>query len=329
MNNFPSQVFLKVEGLKTYFDTEQGVVRAVDGVDFEILGGETLGMVGESGCGKSMTALTIMRLFPSPPGRIAAGKIWFKQKELTALGKKEMRSIRGCEIGMIFQEPMTSLNPVYSVGGQIVEGIRLHQNLSKADAKARAIEMLGEVGIASPERRFRNYPHQMSGGMRQRVMIAMALSCQPSLLIADEPTTALDVTIQAQILELMNDLKRKFGTAILFITHDLGVIAETAQRVIVMYAGKIVEEAPVAEIFENPCHPYTKGLLGSIPSEKAIREKSKLNEIKGMVPSLTHLPSGCTFHPRCPQKMDVCTREIPGFFQPAPDHRAACWLLGK
>jgi peptide/nickel transport system ATP-binding protein/oligopeptide transport system ATP-binding protein len=269
-----------------------------------------------------------MRLFPSPPGRIAGGKIWFKQNELTALGKKEMRSIRGCQIGMIFQEPMTSLNPVYAVGDQIVEAVRLHQNLSKADAKTRAVEMLGEVGIASPERRFRDYPHQMSGGMRQRVMIAMALSCRPSLLIADEPTTALDVTIQAQILELMNELKRKFGTAILFITHDLGVIAETAQRVIVMYAGKIVEEAPVAEIFENPCHPYTRGLLGSLPSEKAIREKLKLNEIKGMVPSLTNLPSGCTFHPRCPQKRDLCVREVPGFFQPAPGHRAACWLFG-
>jgi peptide/nickel transport system ATP-binding protein/oligopeptide transport system ATP-binding protein len=328
MNTFPPQVFLKVEGLKTYFDTEQGVVRAVDGVDFEILGGETLGVVGESGCGKSVTALTIMRLFPSPPGRIAGGKIWFKQNELTALGKKEMRSIRGCQIGMIFQEPMTSLNPVYSVGDQIVEAIRLHQNLSKSGAKDRAIEMLGEVGIASPERRFRDYPHQMSGGMRQRIMIAMALSCHPSLLIADEPTTALDVTIQAQILDLMNDLKRKFGTAILFITHDLGVIAETAQRVIVMYAGRIVEEAPVAEIFENPFHPYTQGLLGSIPSEKAIREKLKLNEIKGMVPSLTDLPSGCTFHPRCPQKMDLCTREVPGFFQPRPDHRVACRLFG-
>jgi peptide/nickel transport system ATP-binding protein/oligopeptide transport system ATP-binding protein len=328
MNTFPPQVFLKVEGLKTYFDTEQGVVRAVDGVDFEILGGETLGVVGESGCGKSVTALTIMRLFPSPPGRIAGGKIWFKQNELTALGKKEMRSIRGCQIGMIFQEPMTSLNPVYSVGDQIVEAIRLHQNLSKSGAKDRAIEMLGEVGIASPERRFRDYPHQMSGGMRQRIMIAMALSCHPALLIADEPTTALDVTIQAQILDLMNDLKRKFGTAILFITHDLGVIAETAQRVIVMYAGRIVEEAPVAEIFENPFHPYTQGLLGSIPSEKAIREKLKLNEIKGMVPSLTDLPSGCTFHPRCPQKMDLCTREVPGFFQPRPDHRVACRLFG-
>ena len=325
--NVEPLVFLKVEGLKTYFDTEQGVVKAVDGVDFEILGGETLGVVGESGCGKSMTALSIMRLFPSPPGRTAGGQIWFKGQELTQLSKKEMRAIRGCQISMIFQEPMTSLNPVYSVGDQIVEAIRLHQNLSKAAAKGRAIEMLGEVGIASPERRFHEYPHQMSGGMRQRVMIAMALSCNPSLLIADEPTTALDVTIQAQILELMNDLKRKFGTAIMFITHDLGVIAETARRVIVMYAGKIVEQVPVADIFENPCHPYTQGLLGSIPSERAIREKLKLTEIRGMVPSLMDLPTGCAFNPRCPKKLDICEQKTPGFFEPASGHQVACWLF--
>jgi len=320
-------VFLKVEGLKTYFDTDQGTVKAVDGVDFEILGGETLGVVGESGCGKSVTALSIMRLFPSPPGRIAAGHIWFKGRELTKLGKKEMRAIRGCQISMIFQEPMTSLNPVYTAGVQIVEAIRLHQDLSRAAAKNRAIEMLGEVGIASPERRYHEYPHQMSGGMRQRVMIAMALSCNPSLLIADEPTTALDVTIQAQILELMNELKRKFGAAILFITHDLGVIAETARRVIVMYAGKIVEEGLMADIFENPCHPYTRGLLGSIPSERAIREKSKLTEITGMVPDLLDLPPGCTFHPRCPKKFDICEQKAPGIFEPAPGHRVACWLF--
>ena len=319
-------VFLKLEGLKTYFDTEQGVIKAVDGVDFEILGGDTLGVVGESGCGKSVTALSIMRLFPSPPGRFAGGKIWFKGQELTRLSKKEMRSIRGCQISMIFQEPMTSLNPVYSVGDQIVEAIRLHQDLSRSGAKDRAVAMLGEVGIASPDRRFHEYPHQMSGGMRQRVMIAMALSCNPSLLIADEPTTALDVTIQAQILELMNELKRKFGTAILFITHDLGVIAETARRVVIMYAGKVVEEGPVGEIFENPCHPYTRGLLGSIPSERAIREKSKLTEIPGMVPSLLDLPAGCIFQPRCPRKSDLCDGDYPPFFEPSAGHRVACWL---
>jgi peptide/nickel transport system ATP-binding protein len=326
--NLQPALFLKVEGLKTYFDTEQGVVKAVDVVDFDIFGGETLGVVGESGCGKSVTALSIMRLFPSPPGRIAGGKIWFKERELTSLTKKEMRSIRGCQISMIFQEPMTSLNPVYSVGDQIVEAIRLHQNLSKAGARERAVRMLGEVGIASPERRFYEYPHQMSGGMRQRVMIAMALSCNPSLLIADEPTTALDVTIQAQILELMNELKRKFGTAIMFITHDLGVIAETARRVIVMYAGKIAEQGRVEDIFENPCHPYTQGLLGSIPSDRAIREKSRLTEIKGMVPSLLDLPGGCLFHPRCSKKMEICEKKIPELFQPRDGHRVACWLFG-
>jgi oligopeptide/dipeptide ABC transporter ATP-binding protein len=319
-------VFLKVEGLKTYFDTVRGVVRAVDGIDFEIMGGETLGVVGESGCGKSITALSIMRLFPSPPGRIAGGRIWFKERELTALSAREMRAIRGGEIGMIFQEPMTSLNPVYSVGDQIVEAIRLHQNLSRSAIHERAVSMLGEVGIAAPERRFHDFPHQMSGGMRQRVMIAIALSCNPSLLIADEPTTALDVTIQAQILELMSELKRKFGTAIMFITHDLGVVAEIARRVIVMYAGKIVEQAPVADIFETPCHPYTLGLLGSIPSDQAIREKSRLTEIKGMVPALTNMPPGCSFHPRCPRKMDICTEETPGLFTPAPGRQVACWL---
>ncbi|MEM2914567.1 MAG: ABC transporter ATP-binding protein, partial [Candidatus Bathyarchaeia archaeon] len=236
-------LFLRIEGLRTYFDTDRGVVRAVDGVNLEIYSGETLGVVGESGCGKSMTALSIIRLFPSPPGRIAGGKIWFKGIELTSLSKKEIRAIRGKQIGMIFQEPMTSLNPVYSVGEQIVEALRIHRNLSKKLAKEEAIRILAEVGIASPEKRFYEYPHQLSGGMRQRVMIAIALSCNPSLLIADEPTTALDVTIQAQILELMNDLKRKLGTAIMFITHDLGVIAQMAQRVVVMYAGKIVEQA--------------------------------------------------------------------------------------
>uniref|UniRef100_A0A7V3JAR6 ABC transporter ATP-binding protein n=1 Tax=candidate division CPR3 bacterium TaxID=2268181 RepID=A0A7V3JAR6_UNCC3 len=322
-----SPLFLKIEGLKTYFNTAQGIVKAVDGVNLEIYGGETLGVVGESGCGKSMTALSIMRLFPSPPGRIAGGKIWFKGIELTSLNKKEIRAVRGKQIGMIFQEPMTSLNPVYSIGNQIVEALRIHQNLSKKSAKDEAIKMLAEVGIASPEKRFYEYPHQLSGGMRQRVMIAMALSCNPSLLIADEPTTALDVTIQAQILELMNDLKRKLGTAIMFITHDLGVIAQMAQRVVVMYAGKIVEQATVKELFECPCHPYTKGLLGSIPSESAIRYKSRLTEIKGVVPSFLELPTGCTFHPRCPQKIAICEREYPFEIELSPEHKVSCWLF--
>jgi oligopeptide/dipeptide ABC transporter ATP-binding protein len=237
-----------------------------------------------------------------------------------------MRRIRGCEICMIFQEPMTSLNPVYTVGEQVVEAIKLHQSLSRHDATRKAVEMFDLVGIASPERRIDEYPHQLSGGMRQRVMIAMALSCHPSLLIADEPTTALDVTIQAQILELMNDLKARLGTAILFITHDLGVIAETAQQVIVMYAGRVVEQSDVTTLFERPLHPYTQGLMGSIPSEQAIRMKSRLTEIKGVVPSLTGLPPGCAFNPRCSKRIEVCDRERPQLLEPEADHRVACWL---
>ena len=321
-----TEVILKVNNLKTYFDTEDGVAKAVDGVDFQIRSGETLGVVGESGCGKSVTALSIMRLFPSPPGRIAGGEIWFKGSNLTTANKKEMRKIRGCEICMIFQEPMTSLNPVYTVGEQIMEAIRLHQKLPKRDAISKAKQMLDLVGIAEPGRRLKEYPHQMSGGMRQRIMIAMALSCNPSLLIADEPTTALDVTIQAQILDLMNDLKRKLGTAIMFITHDLGVVAETAQQVIVMYAGSVVEQAGVEELFENPLHPYTLGLIGSIPSETAIKTKSKLIEIAGLVPSLTELPSGCAFHPRCSKRIETCDKEKPDFVEPDDGHKVACWL---
>jgi peptide/nickel transport system ATP-binding protein/oligopeptide transport system ATP-binding protein len=319
-------VILKVNSLKTYFDTEDGVAKAVDGVDFQIRSGETLGVVGESGCGKSVTALSIMRLFPSPPGRIADGEIWFKGSNLVTLSKKKMRRIRGCEICMIFQEPMTSLNPVYTVGDQIIETVRLHQRLSSKEATDRAIEMLEVVGIAEPQRRIKEYPHQMSGGMRQRIMIAMALSCNPTLLIADEPTTALDVTIQAQILELMNDLKVKLGTAIMFITHDLGVVAETAQQVVVMYAGRVVEQADVVSLFENPIHPYTQGLIGSIPSEDAIKTKSRLIEIEGLVPSLTDLPNGCAFHPRCTNRMEKCTDNAPALFEPEKSHRVACWL---
>ena len=319
-------VILKVHNLKTYFDTEDGVAKAVDGVDFEICSGETLGVVGESGCGKSVTALSIMRLFPSPPGRIAGGQIWFKGSDLVKASKKQMRQIRGCEICMIFQEPMTSLNPVYTVGDQIIEAVRLHQNLPKKDATDKAVQMLELVGIAEPQRRIKEYPHQMSGGMRQRIMIAMALSCNPSLLIADEPTTALDVTIQAQILELMNELKRKLGTAIMFITHDLGVVAETAQQVVVMYAGRVVEQAEIISLFENPIHPYTKGLIGSIPSENAIKTKSKLTEIEGLVPSLTDLPNGCSFHPRCTKRVEKCDASSPSLYEMEPGHRVACWL---
>jgi oligopeptide/dipeptide ABC transporter ATP-binding protein len=323
------ELILRVKNLKTYFDTDEGVVKAIDGIDFEIRSGETLGVVGESGCGKSVTALSIMRLFPSPPGRIVAGEIWYRDLNLTTLSKKEIRKVRGREICMIFQEPMTSLNPVFTVGGQILETIRLHQKLCKKDAISKAIEMLDLVGIAEPWRRFGEYPHQLSGGMRQRIMIAMALSCNPSLLIADEPTTALDVTIQAQILELMNDLKAKLGTAIMFITHDLGVVAETAQQVIVMYAGRVVEHADVKTLFERPMHPYTQGLIGSIPSENAIKTKSRLKEIEGLVPSLAALPSGCAFHPRCTRSIDSCKKYMPKFFEPEPGHRVACWLTSK
>ena len=283
--------------------------KKLDNVETIVRPGETLGVVGESGCGKSVTSLSIMRLFQCPPGRFAGGEIWFKGRNLMTLPIREMRRIRGCEICMIFQEPMTSLNPVYTVGNQIAEAIRLHQKLSRREAMEKAREVLDLVGIAEAHRRLRDYPHQMSGGMRQRVMIAMALSCRPSLLIADEPTTALDVTIQAQILNLMNDLKRKLGTAILFITHDLGVIADTAQNVIVMYAGRVMEQAAVEDLFGTPLHPYTQGLMGSIPSDEAIRLKKTLTEIKGMVPSLTALPSGCLFHPRCSRRWNVATRK--------------------
>jgi oligopeptide/dipeptide ABC transporter ATP-binding protein len=316
---------LKVSDLKTYFDTDDGVVKAVDGVTFQIHRGETLGIVGESGCGKSVTALSIMRLFPSPPGRFAGGEILLKEKDLIRLTKKEMRHIRGSQICMIFQEPMTSLNPVYTVGQQIVEAVRLHQKLSKKAAAEKAKEMLNLVGISDPGRRIREYPHQMSGGMRQRIMIAMALSCSPSLLIADEPTTALDVTIQAQILELMNDLKSRLGTAIILITHDLGVISETAQQVVVMYAGRVVEHTDVVTLFEKPLHPYTEGLMGSIPSENAIKTKAKLIEIKGLVPSMTDLPVGCTFHPRCEKSVEICQKDEPPLVESEAGHWVACW----
>jgi len=321
---------LDVRNLKTYFYTEDGVVRAVDGVTFSIDPERTLGVVGESGCGKSVTARAIMRLIQSP-GKIEAGEIFLNHDgetidltKLAPMGKK-MRSIRGNKIAMIFQEPMTSLNPVYTIGNQITETIILHQGLRKREARKRAIEMLTAVGISSPEQRVDEYPHQLSGGMRQRAMIAMALSCHPSLLIADEPTTALDVTIQAQVLDLMNDLRKKFRTSILFITHDLGVIAKMADHVVVMYLGKIVESAPVRGIFKDPKHPYTHGLMNSIPSLKMSRKK-RLVPIKGIVPDLLEAPQGCGFEPRCPSAMEKCKAHIPPLKEVAQNHLAACWL---
>ncbi len=321
---------LTIEGLKTHFFTRDGVVRAVDGVSYELRRGETLGVVGESGCGKSITALSVMRLVPSPPGRIVAGSIRLDGVDLLTLSESRMRQIRGNEISMIFQEPMTSLNPVLKIGRQLTETIRLHQGLSKRDALARAVEMLRLVHIPEAERRVQQYPFELSGGMRQRVMIAMALSCNPKVLIADEATTALDVTIQAQILNLMLELRQKLGTAIIMITHDLGVVAETAQRVVVMYAGKVVEEAPVRELFRRPLHPYTKGLLGSIPrlptpSAPRLDARQRLSEIPGMVPALRDMPPGCRFAPRCPYAVDRCRREEPPLAPKVPNHLTACW----
>ncbi len=321
---------IEVKGLKTYFYTEDGVVRAVDGVDFTIEPERTLGVVGESGCGKSVTALSIMGLVQMPPGKIEEGEILFHQDgkvtDLTKLNPKgkEYRSIRGDQIAMIFQEPMTSLNPVYTIGNQIMEAIILHQHLNKKQAREKAIEMLRAVGIPVPEQRVDEYPHQLSGGMRQRAMIAMALSCNPSLLIADEPTTALDVTIQAQVLDLMNDLRKEFKTAIQFITHDLGVIADMADDVVVMYLGKIVEGSDVREVFHNPKHPYTQGLMNSIPS--LVSKKERLTPIKGVVPDPFDVPDGCGFEPRCPHAMEICKTKVPPLKEVAPGHTAACWL---
>ena len=318
---------LELRGLKTYFYSDDGVSPAVDGVDYSIRKGETLGVVGESGCGKSVTALSIMRLIPEPPGKIVEGDILFEGKSLLTISQDQMRKIRGNKISMIFQEPMTSLNPVFTIGNQISETLRLHRGTSKKDALDRSIEMLKLVGIPSPERRVKEYPHQLSGGMRQRAMIAMALSCNPRLLIADEPTTALDVTIQAQILDLMVSLKKELQTAIILITHDLGVVAESAARVVVMYAGKVVEEADVYGIYENPLHPYTVGLLESIPRiDLSATKRQRLQEIKGVVPILSQLPQGCHFHPRCPRAMDICKKEKPELEYRGQDHKVRCWL---
>ena len=314
---------LEIKGLKTYFDTDRGVVRAVDGVSFSIESGRTLGVVGESGCGKSVTALSILRLLPKPVGRIAAGSIRLRDRDLRALSEREMRSVRGNAISMIFQEPMTSLNPVFTVGDQIAEPLMLHQEMNRRQALDRAVEMLQIVGIPNAERRVAEYPHQLSGGQRQRAMIAMALACRPALLIADEPTTALDVTVQAQILDLMNDLKDRFGSSILLITHALGVIAETAQRVVVMYAGRVVEEADVEPLFAEPLHPYTQGLLRSIPRLDCDRDR--LDVIPGVVPNPLEFPPGCRFHNRCDRAFDRCCREEPPLYL-LGGRSVRCWL---
>jgi peptide/nickel transport system ATP-binding protein len=321
---------LEVENLQTHFRTPEGINRAVDGVSFRVDEGETLAIVGESGCGKSVTSMSLMRLIPEPPGKIS-GTIRFRGKDLLKLSDAEMRDIRGNDISMIFQEPMTSLNPVLTVGRQIRETLRLHQGLDKEAAEARAIEMLTLVGIPEPRRRVREYPHQLSGGMRQRVMIAISLACSPKLLIADEPTTALDVTIQAQILQLMLDLKRRVGAAVILITHDLGVVAEVAERVMVMYAGRKVEEAPVAELFRAPLHPYTRGLLGAVPKlgSSLTGAARRLAEIPGQVPGLKQRIEGCAFAGRCSLATDLCREVAPGLEEKSSHHLAACHFAPK
>ena len=323
MKFLSKEKLIEVKNLKTYFYTEEGVVKAVDGVDYEIYPGETLGIVGESGCGKSVTSLSIMGLVESPPGKIEAGEIIFKGRDLTKLSNKEIRKIRGNDISMIFQEPMTSLNPVYTIGDQIAEAIILHKKVKRKEAMRQAVEMLKKVGIPLPEQRVKEYPHQLSGGMRQRVMIAMALSCDPQLLIADEPTTALDVTIQAQILELMNSLKEKYGMAIMMITHDLGVIAEVSDRVAVMYAGKVVEYTDVDTLFEDPKHPYTWGLMNSIP--KLDKDVDRLEAIPGSVPSPLNFPDGCKFNTRCPLADGKCYEIEPDLEEVVKGHKVRCW----
>jgi peptide/nickel transport system ATP-binding protein len=324
---------LDVEDLRTVFFTRQGLVKAVDGVSFALKRGEILAIVGESGCGKSMTALSIMRLVPNPPGRIVGGAIRLEGRNLLELDEAAMRAVRGNDVSMIFQEPMTSLNPVFTIGDQIAEAIRLHSELTGSAAFDKAIEMLKLVRIPEPARRAREYPHQLSGGMRQRAMIAMALACHPKVLIADEPTTALDVTIQAQILDLILGLQRELGTAIVLITHDLGVVAETAQRVVVMYAGRKIEEAPVEALFDTPLHPYTQGLLASVPRlgllDDGVAAAARLKEIPGRVPSLIDLPAGCTFAPRCALADERCRSHYPPYEEKQPGHWTACWRAGQ
>ena len=326
----PNDAVLTVEGLRTYFFTRNGVVKAVEDVSFVVGRGETLAIVGESGCGKSMTALTLMRLIPEPPGKIISGSVDLDGRDLMTLSDDEMRKVRGNDISMIFQEPMTSLNPVMTIGAQISEALILHQGLNKAEALARSIEMLELVRIPEPVQRAREYPHQLSGGMRQRAMIAMALACNPKVLIADEPTTALDVTIQAQILDLIVDLQKEVGAAVILITHDLGVVAETAHRVIVMYAGRKVEETDVKTLFREPMHPYTRGLLASVPRLEIMTGRDdevpeRLTEIEGIVPALYDLPPGCAFAPRCPMAIDKCRVQAPDYEQVRANHWVACW----
>jgi len=315
---------LSIKNLQTHFFTHEGTVAAVNGVDLSIAKGETLGVVGESGCGKSVTALSIMRLIPDPPGKIVGGEILFEGQNLFELSEREMRNIRGKKISMIFQEPMTSLDPVFTIGHEIGETLQLHQGLRREKARQGAIEALRTVGMPDAEKRTDNYPHELSGGMRQRAMIAMALACNPSLLIADEPTTALDVTIQAQILQLMNDLKEKFGTSVMIITHDLGVVAEMCDNVAVMYAGYVVEYTDVDTLFSNPLHPYTRGLKRSIPRLDV--EVERLDTIDGMVPDLLHIPAGCPFNPRCSSCFDRCLREMPELLEVQQGHHVKCHL---
>jgi peptide/nickel transport system ATP-binding protein len=322
-----AEPLLEIRGLKTHFTTDDGVVQAVDGVDISILRGETLGVVGESGCGKTVTALSVLKLIAMPPGKIVAGQILYQGRDLAPLSTGEMDRIRAKDIAMVFQEPMTSLNPVYTIGEQIAEVLRRHEGLSRKAALDKTVEMLRLVQIPNPDKRVGDYPHQFSGGMRQRVMIAMALSCSPKLLIADEPTTALDVTIQAQILELLQDMKSRFGMAIMLITHAMGVVAETAQRVVVMYAGKVIEEAPVEALFADPKHPYTQGLIRSIPRiDTAATRKARLEAIPGVVPSLLNPPPGCRFAARCKFAMPKCREAIPPLIDVGGGHRVACVL---
>jgi oligopeptide/dipeptide ABC transporter ATP-binding protein len=323
----PREAILEVKNLRTSFLGGGAPVHAVDNVSFNVRRGEAVALVGESGCGKSVTAMSIMRLV-APPGKITGGSIWFRGKDLADLSEKEMRKVRGNDIAMVFQEPMTSLNPVFKIGSQVAEAIRIHQDVSKKEAWRMAGEMLELVSIPDPVKRLDDYPHQLSGGMRQRVMIAMALSCNPELLIADEPTTALDVTIQAQIMELLGRLQEKLGLAILLITHDLGVVAEFCERVVVMYTGRVVEEARVADLFERPAHPYTRGLLKSLPSVTWNDKGARLPTIAGMVPPITKLPSGCKFNPRCPDVMDICHGNEPALMLVGPQQSARCYLHG-
>ena len=318
---------LRVDDLRTYFRTPYGIAKAVDGVSLHVDEGEILGVVGESGCGKSVLSLSVLRLLPTPPAYFAGGRILFMGKDLLAAGEDEILAIRGNHISMIFQEPMSALNPVLTVGHQLMEVYRTHRNFGRDEALRSSIEMLARVGVPAPERRVREYPYQLSGGMRQRVMIAMALACRPALLLADEPTTALDVSIQAQILELMLELRNELNTAIVLITHDLGVVAEATQRVAVMYTGKIMEEAPTVALFDRPLHPYTRGLMASIPRAEASFETEALAEIKGVVPSVASLPPGCHFEPRCPDAVDICRAEAPPLEEVGPGRRVACWRV--